>query len=324
MTDIKKDKLISKIKEHRPNLKENSLNMYLRNLAKMNKENNNNDLYSIKILEEKEAVEKFLENKKDNTKKNYLSSIVVILMASKKKKSLIEYYRNKMELLGNSINEFIQTQKKSENQANNWVELSKLQKVVNDYKKKIMEDNLLKEDYKNLSSKEKELIKKWVVGSVYVLDPENNPPLRADIGEMRILKNSEYNNLSTDELKKNYLIIVGRKKKFFHLGDYKTEGKFGNKIIKIGTKLNNVLNKYFINYDEDYFITNSQGKPMTPNQLTKFVLKVFEPSKKRVGISLIRHIVITYLYPPKTDDKQETANLMLHSVNQQGEYAKKD
>lgn len=318
----KKEKLIEKIKEHRPNLKNASMDMYLRNLAKINKEKGGKDLYLVKTLEDKEYIDKFLENKKDNTKKNYLSSIVVILMAMKKKKSLIDYYRNKMELLGNSINQFLQTQKKTEKQNENWVELKTLQKVVNTYKKEIMERGLLKKDYQDLTSKQKELIKKWVVGSVYVLDPENNPPLRADIGEMKILKNNEYNDLTEAELKKNYLVIIGRKKKFFHLGDYKTDGKFGNKIIKIGTKLNNVFNKYLLNYDGDFLLTDSKGKPMTPNQLTKFVLKTFSPTDKQVGISMIRHIVISHLFPPQTDEKKELADKMLHSVAVQNEYAK--
>jgi hypothetical protein len=322
MSNTKKDKLVEKIMEHRPNLKEASLNMYLRNLAKINKEKGNQDHYLVKVLEDKEYIDKFLENKKDNTKKNYLSSIVVILMAMKKKKALVEYYRNKMELLGNSINQFLQTQKKTEKQNENWVELKSLQKVVNDYRKEIMNKNLLKQDYKNLSSKEKELLKKWVVGSIYVLDPEHNPPLRADIGEMRILKNAEYNDLSAEELKKNYLVVIGRKKKFFHLGEFKTDGKFGSKIIKIGTKLNNVLNKYFINYEGEHLITDSKGNPMTPNQLTKFVLKTFSPTGKQVGISMIRHIVISHLFPPQTEEKKEIADKMLHSIAVQNEYAK--
>ena len=139
---------------------------------------------------------------------------------------------------------------------------------------------------------------------------------------MLILRNNEYNELSENELKKNYLVIVGRTKKFFHLGSFKTEGKFGSKIIRIGTKLNNVLNKYFIMYDGEYLITDSQNKPMTPNQLSKFVIKVFEPTKKKIGISMIRHIVITHLFPPTNEEKQEIAEKMLHSVAQQGEYSK--
>ncbi len=322
MTDSKKDKLFEKIKEHRPNLKDASLDMYLRNLAKINKEKGNNDLYLVKVLEDKDYIDKFLESKKDNTKKNYLSSIVVILMAMKKKKSLIEHYRTKMELLGNSINQFLQTQKKTDKQSKNWVELSSLQRVVSDYRKEVLSKGLLKKDYENLTSKQKEIIKKWVVGSIYVLDPQNNPPLRADIGELRILKNNEYNDLSADQLKKNYLVVVGRTKKFFHLGEFKTDGKFGTKIIRIGTKLNNVLNKYFINYDGDFLITDSKGNPMTPNQLTKFVLKVFAPTGKQVGISMIRHIVISHLFPPQTEEKKELADKMLHSMAVQNEYAK--
>ena len=320
----KKEKLIERIKEHRPNLKDSSLQMYLRNLAKINKDNDIADLYNVSTLEDTELVNEYLSTKKENTQKNYLASIVVILMAYKKKKSLIDFYRNKMEILGNTIKEFTSKQEKTPKQMENWADLKDLQKVVSNYKKQIDSKELLDKDYDSLTKKEQALLKMWLVGSLYVLDPQNNPPLRADYGSMKILKNNEYNDLSKEELKKNYLVVIGPKKKFFSLGAYKTEGKFGVQQIQVGTKLNNVINKYLMNYGREYLITDSQDKPMTDNQLSKFVIKTFSPTKKNVGISLLRHIVISHLFPPQTKDKEELASKMLHSKNQQNEYAKND
>ena len=62
---------------------------------------------------------------------------------------------------------------------------------------------------------------------------------------------------------------------------------------------------------------------MTPNQLTKYVLKVFQPSGKQIGINIIRHIVISELFPPKLKEKEEIAEKMAHSPAQQELYSKK-
>ena len=54
-------------------------------------------------------------------------------------------------------------------------------------------------------------------------------------------------------LKNNYLVTVSKSKKYFHLGDFKTQGKYGNKQIEVGKKLNTILNETIINYLEFTF-----------------------------------------------------------------------
>ena len=75
-------KLIELVKEKRPNIKDSSLNMYLNNLKKLNKDLDNDDLFDVDILKEKELVEQFFQDKKPNTVKNYLASFVVLLMSN--------------------------------------------------------------------------------------------------------------------------------------------------------------------------------------------------------------------------------------------------
>ena len=94
-------------------------------------------------------------------------------------------------------------------------------------------------------------------------------------------------------------------------------------MIPIGSKLNTVLNAYIPHAKDDYLITDTKSKPMTANQLSKYVKKIFSTDDKDIGISMIRHIVITHLYPPNLEDKMKTADLMAHSTNQQSLYSKK-
>ena len=316
------DNLIAKIKDKRPNIKSSSLNMYLNNLKKVNKELGSENLFSLDILENKEKIDEFLKDRSDNTKKNYYASIVVLLLTDEKKyEKLIEEYRLEMELLGQKLDKIYRSQEKTETQSKNWSSLENLQKIVNEYKKEIDRKGLFKKT--SLTSREFDLVQKYVVGMLYVGDPKNNPPLRSDY-IMKVLHISDYNKLSEDNLKKNYLVVKSKNKKFFHLGEYKTEGQYGVKIIPLGSKLNSVMNKWLnVNKTGDLLISTQTSKPMTPNQLTKYVIKTFKHNNKSIGISMIRHIVITELFPPKLKEKEETADLMGHSANQQDLYSKK-
>lgn len=312
----------NKIKQKRPNIRDSSLNMYLNNLKKVNKELGNDNLYEIQTLENKDDITKLLKEKKDTTKKNYLASFIVLLMSDEEKyKKLIDEYRLEMELLAQKIDKFNKSQEKTDSQKKNWSSIEELQKIVNEYKKEIERKGLFKESA--LTKKEFNLIQKYVVGMLYIGDPKNNAPLRADYNDMKIIHISDYNKLSEEDLKKNYLVIRSKNKKFFSLGEYKTHGKYGLKIIPLGSKLNTVMNKWLKINKSGFLLLNSSSKPMTPNQLTKFVVRVFKPSKKEIGINILRHIVISELYPPKLKERSKTAEQMGHSVSQQELYSKK-
>ena len=74
-----------------------------------------------------------------------------------------------------------------------------------------------------------------------------------------------------------------------------------------------------------YLILNSKGEKISPNSLTKLLIKVFEPSGKKISSSMLRHIYITEKFPPQTDEKTELAEKMLHSKQVQSDiYAKTD
>ncbi len=311
------DELISTIKSKRPNIKDSSLNMYIKNLRKLNKEiGDSSNEYSLKVLKEKSKVDEFLDTKAKSTKKNYYATIVVLLMTEENEdKGLIDKYRVEMEDLDSSLKEMQKSQEKTEKQKQNWASLEELQKVMKTYKREIDMKGLFKKE--NLTKSELDLIQKYVITSLYVLDPENNPPLRSDYS-MTVINIKDYNKMKDAELKQNYLVVRGQNKKFFHLGEFKTQGKFDNKTIDVGKKLNTVLNKWLKVNPTKFLLFNRSLEMMTANQLTKAVKSAFSPlNKNGLGISMIRHIVVSTLYPPQNKEKQELADKMLHSVDQQ-------
>lgn len=315
------ENLKSKINEKR-SIRESSLNAYVFNINKLHKLMFDKEVENLKFLKDKKEVMKAIDEKKLSTRKSYLASIVVSLMAMDGDEELIKYYRNEMEDLAKKFNQEMETQRKSETQDKNWVSLDKLRKVMRKYRNELNEKKIFTKDPESLTNKEFDLLQKWVVSSLYILD--DNPPLRNDY-LMKIISQKDYDKLSDEEKKKqNYLINKSRNTKTFSLGEYKTAGKYGTKLIPVGKKLNSVLNIWLKFNKTDDLLLNSRKQPMTSNGLTKYLNKVFEPTgKNNISSSMIRHIFITDKFPPKLSEKQEVADKMGHSVSQQELYAKK-
>ena len=85
------------------------------------------------------------------------------------------------------------------------------------------------------------MLQKWLVSNLFTSD--DNPPTRLDYAPMEIISTTEYDKLKEDEKKSgNFLVVKNRNEKFFHFNEYKTSGKYGEKVVKVGKKLNSVIN----------------------------------------------------------------------------------
>tara|TARA_R110000744_G_scaffold1330_3_gene4705 strand:- start:1408 stop:2367 length:960 start_codon:yes stop_codon:yes gene_type:complete len=314
--DIKK-----KITEKR-NIRPSSLNAYVSNINKLHKLMFNKDIVNLDFLKNKKKVLDTIDNKKESTIKAYLAAIVVVLMAFEKDEKLILEYRNQMEELSKTHNEEMSKQKKSETQDKNWTTLTTLRKVMRKYRNELNEKGIFKKSKEDLTNKEFELLQKWIVASLYILD--DNPPLRNNY-IMKTISNINYNKLTDKEKKDtNYLIIKSRNNKTFSLGDYKTAGTYGTKLIPVGKKLNSALNIWLKFNTTGNLLLNSRREPMTGNGLTKFLQKTFAPTGKNISSSMIRHIFISEKFPAINEEREEVADLMGHSVSEQVKYSKKD
>jgi len=303
-------------------LRPSSLNAYASNMNKLHKLMFDKEITGLDFLKDKKKVMKTIEEKKLSTRKTYLAAIVVTLMAFDKDEDLIKYYRDEMEDLAKQFNADMEEQKKSETQDKNWVSLASLRKVMRKYRNELNEKEIFKKDADDLTNKEFDLLQKWIVASLYILD--ENPPLRNDY-IMETISNKDYEKLSEEEKReKNYLVIKSRNNKMFSLGEYKTSGKYGTKTIPVGKKLNSALNIWLKFNKTGHLLLNSKREPMTANGLTKYLQKTFAPTGKNISSSMIRHIFISDKFPAQNKEKEEVAEKMAHSVNQQTLYSKKD
>ena len=314
------DSLKEKIDTSR-NIKANSLHAYLISIKKLNEFITNNEFKNLDFLKnEKKVIEK-LDTLKLTTQKNYLSAIIVALSAyGDKYESDLKTYRKKLEELNELYNSEQSKNEKSEKQGKNWVSLNELRKVMNQYKNDLKERGSFNKS--ELSKKETDLMQRWVVSSLYLTD--ENPPIRLDYGNMRIISEKNFDSLDKAELKGNFLVVKNRATKRFSFGNYKTEKTYKQKEIKVGKKLNSVLNIWLKFNKKGGLLYDSKGHPMSSNGLGKYIKKTFAPTGNEITINMIRHIFISEKFPAeKEDEKEEVAGKMMHSVNIQRAYAKK-
>jgi len=320
------EETIERLLRLKPNLKPSTAKSYIKKLECINKSLGIENVYSIDILEDKEIVDEYLKEFKNNTIKTYLGAIITLLQAFGKTADLLEVideYREELETRQKVEQKRLESQEKSESQEKNWVEIEELQKIVDTLGDEINLKRLW-EKGDDISMKEFFLIQKYIVGMLYVGDIENNPAMRLDYAPMKIIHISDYKKQEADGIpKENSLVVCSKSKMFFEFVDYKTNKTYGIKKIPLGDTLIKLMNLWLKVNKTGSLLINQRGNPMKGNELSKLVNNVFSPTGKKIGVTLLRHIIISKLFPAQLDNQKNTANLMAHSVPQQTLYSKK-
>ena len=320
-SNISEEEMISKIQANKPRLKLSSVKSYISKLKNINKQLGNENLLDLSPLTDKSIIDEFIKDKSFNTQKTYYGTVVSLLKSLQDDDEfdkVIREYQKDMQKYMKEAQAKEEEQKKTEKQDKNWATLEELRGVIDDIKNNVDSKGLFSKE--ELSKKEFHEIQKYIVGSLYLADIHNNPPLRLDYAPMRIMHIEEY---KADPPKENALVIVNKNKKFFELVDYKTKETYGIKNYVVGETLNKILNKWLKVNKSKYLLLNNNDKPMQGVDLSKLIMRIFEPLNKKIGVSLLRHIVISQLYPADLKARMRTAELMGHSVAQQFLYAKK-
>jgi len=208
------------------------------------------------------------------TQRNKLTAILVVLSAFDKKEfeEVEMKYRKELEDRNKEYNDYIASHQKSEKQEKNWTSLADLKKVMNRYKKEAKANPTLK------------TVQPYLVSSLYLLQP----PKRLDFSGMKIIKSRKDNDEKT-----NYLLNLGRNKKYFIFNQFKTDGKFGSKEVLIPKDLNSVINLWLQVNKGDDFLYNVKGQNMTSNGLGKYITKIFKPTGKNITLNLLRNIYVS-------------------------------
>ena len=315
--------LANDIKESR-NIKDKSLKSYLIALKKIYRVVTEKDDYDSKLFNSANFLKSkyfkkimdFLDTLKLPTRKNYIASILVALTTDKEgNKDIIEQYRNKLDVIANEYNDQINSQKKSDKLQTNWTTMAQLKKVIARHKRSIKEKGL--DSKTTFNNSDRDLYQMYLTGSLYTL----LPPVRNDYADMKVISFKDYNKL--EDKKANYLVIVGKSKKFFSFGAYKTSDVYGVKIVQVPATLNKIINKWLEHNKTGYFLISKQMKPITDNGLTKLLNKTFSDTDKKIGSTIIRHIYLSEKYGDVNDEKEQDSYVMGHSVEMANSYVKK-
>jgi hypothetical protein len=152
--------------------------------------------------------------------------------------------------------------------------------------------------------------KQYLVASLYTL----NAPVRADYGEMEVF--AKYNKTRTGNE------LIWNKSPRFIFRVYKTAKTYGEVKIPVSKALQRVITAWFTHLGA----TPKYLLGETPSNSNTFAVYIQETFKKHtgkvVGVSLLRHSYITYIFPKlKTlTQKQAVAKRMLHSRDLQEKY----
>ena len=308
MKDLKQ-----KIQEFRPTLKDNSINAYLIVLKKLN---GNKDYENLDFLKNKKDIDLILEKLKLTTRRNYITAVLVTLQAVKyDDQNLLNYYRNLVNDYNEEYTKKMSTNTKSEKQEANWLELSELDKIREDYAARVK-----KLDLKNkikIKPSEFSLLQEYLVSALYTL----LPPIRLDYSPMLVVK-------SEKDMKEgsNYLINSGRNKKKFIINEYKNVKSKGQQIITVPSKLNSILNLVLKYNDTEHLLLNNRKQALSSNGLGKLITSVFKPTGKQITINLLRSMFISQNIDMEAiNNAKVLADAMGHSTStQQKIYFKKE
>lgn len=290
----------------RPNLKPNTIKMYLFNLNKLKKLFETDNL---KFLSNVEEVKDKIKHLHFTTQRNFYNAIIVYLRAKDKDNKDIDKYDN----IRNKLNEQYKTENEkgtiSTKQSDNFVDIEVLRGMINKMEKEIKEKKLKKKT--ELSPGEKILLQVYTIYSILI-----RIPLRNDLAGMSVISKTEYNKL-TDKQKEdgNYLVVYKNKLEFI-LNEYKTSRKYKEKIISIDKDLEKIIRMYLRKNEGKILFTSSTGKPYTRNALSQLLLKTSQKYLgKNISTTMIRKIVLSDLFAENKKKQQEMAEITGHSVS---------
>ena len=294
------------IMKARPNLKPNTIKMYLFNLNKLKKTFSQEDL---KFLSDVEEVTDKIKHLHFTTQRNFYNAIIVYLRAKDPDNKDIDKY----DKIRNLLNEQYKTENDkgtiSTKQSDNFVDIDVLHGMLKKMEQEIKDQKLKKKE--SLSPKEKTLIQVFTIYSILL-----KIPLRNDLAGMSVISKTQYNKLSQKEKEDGNYLVNYKNKLEFVLNEYKTSKKYNEKIISIDKDLEKIIRMYLRKNEGSVLFTSSTGKPYTRNALSQLLLKTSQKYLgKNISTTMIRKIVLSDLFADNKKKQQEMAEITGHSVS---------
>ena len=292
-----REKIKSALKEKREKLTDSSLKTYVSILSNLHKQMNATD-DDLDWFNKQER--EIFEHLKAQTRKSVLSALFILTGNDEYRKIMLDDCK--------VVNENYKSQKMSDKEKENWIEVKEIQDI---------HDNLLAKVKamfsKNMMSDYQTIIDYFLIaclGGVSGILPRRS----LDYALLKI-RNYDTSNTSRDNYYK-----AGK----FYFNTYKTSSKYGLQILDVPKELNTMIKKWIKLNDTDYLLFSSNKKPLSSPQISRMLNKIF--GGKHISTDMLRHIYLTAYYKdiPKLKEMEKLSQDMGHSLNQQMLYAKKE
>ena len=279
------------------NISESSYNQYSRIYKILG-------LKTINDLDDTALILKKIEDKSDNTKKNYLASIVKLLRIAGNKDELLKEYS---KLMNDKIEATKPTNEYNDKQRAELMEWSEIESI---------RDNMLKGISIFTSRVNYEILLDWLILCIYTLIP---PRRNLDYYDMKIVSSMDAIN-DTDNF------LVWGKRKLFVFNTYKTKKAYGRQTEEIPTQLVDAIKLYLsarkkiaLPGNDNFLVKYGNMNMEHPNDITRSLNRSLQ---KKIGPSMLRHIYLSTKYSKVIKMMALDAKQMAHSTEQQKEYIK--
>lgn len=313
MVILEVDNEYEAIKKARPNLKDSSINIYIRNLNKLKKIFNENDY---KFLENYEDVEKILEDLSYLTVRNYYNAIIVLITALNGfDDELVDQYTVMRDELNEKYNkQNTESNKISSKQEQNFITYNEVVDMLN----KMADDlRILKiKQKKDIGVKERTLLQIFVIFNIYL-----HIPLRNDVVDLIKITKRDFNKLLDDNKKENNYIVFENNNMFFSIGKYKTDKTYSTKIIEIPKELQKIIRfwkRISIYNDSEYLFLSATGKKLTRNELSQLMIrfsKLYLNDKAQLSTTMMAKITMSHHLGELKKKQEEMSKQRGTSIN---------
>lgn len=299
-----------RLKKNRPNIRDATRRTYVSLLATIyrNMANEEDDIESFFCDNYDEVIEYVKENyPKATAIKTRMAALVSL--CGDEEENAVKKYRESMTENSLKDRKMIETQEKTETQAENWVSYDEIKEKLELLRNRT--NAILKLNKNEYTMQEMQQVQEYVILSLYVLIP----PRR--LMDYIMMKYVDY-----DEEKDNYVDFKNKKLVF---NVYKTAWKYKNQKEDLPDRLEKILKKWIkiIDGRSEYLLFDRNFDKLSQSQLQQRLNKIF--GNKKVSVNIIRHSYLSNKYGsgPSLEERRRDAEAMGHSLEEQLEYIKK-
>tara|TARA_R110000765_G_scaffold418506_1_gene522033 strand:+ start:1145 stop:2053 length:909 start_codon:yes stop_codon:yes gene_type:complete len=300
--------LFSIIKEEKPDISDNSIKTYIASIKNINKNiNENKPIENFDFLLNQDNVFKFVNTKTYLTKRNLLNAVIVVLKTITSEPDEVKSYVIERDKGNLQYEEHTATHEKSEKEAANWISYDEIITIKDklNLKSEIAQklfltlfiDNVVRNDFRALYKITDRALKQ--LNKKYKLENIEPPKINYFV-----------------KYKSNYYIL---------LNQFKTSKRLDPIKIEISQTHTKLINKYLrqTKFNKYLFENPKTRTSFTTAEFTLWIEEIFKSTGKKIGTTLLRHIIISHKHGDHLAAQEEDARKAGHGVLMQSKYVKR-